>query len=88
MHCDGQVLVIYDLLGMNDAFKPRFVRKYDNFAMRIRTAADAYVNDVRSGAFPATEESFSTEAAPRAPTGVEASAPVYSTVNSGSSKKE
>jgi 3-methyl-2-oxobutanoate hydroxymethyltransferase len=87
-HCDGQVLVIYDLLGMNDEFKPRFVRKYDNFAMRIRTAADAYVNDVRSGAFPSTDESFSAEASPRAPAGVEASAPVYSTINTGTAKKE
>jgi 3-methyl-2-oxobutanoate hydroxymethyltransferase len=79
-HCDGQVLVIYDLLGMNDDFKPRFVRKYDNFAVRIRTAADAYVNDVRAGTFPTAEESFSTETPARAAAGADTSAPVYSTV--------
>ncbi len=57
--CDGQVLVIYDLLGMNDAFKPRFVRTYEKLATRISTAADAYVADVRDGNFPAESESFS-----------------------------
>ncbi len=81
-HCDGQVLVIYDLLGMNDEFKPRFVRKYDNFAVRIRTAVDAYVNDVRASTFPSSDESFSSETPSRAP---DANAPVYSTV---SAKKE
>ncbi len=56
--CDGQVLVIYDLLGMNDSFKPRFVRTYENLATRIRTAVDNYAADVKSGAFPAEKESF------------------------------
>jgi 3-methyl-2-oxobutanoate hydroxymethyltransferase len=65
-HCDGQVLVIYDLLGMNEEFKPKFVRRYENFAVRIRTAVDAYVDDVRSGNFPSEDESFSTAPA-RAP---------------------
>lgn len=56
--CDGQVLVLYDLLGMNDSFKPRFVRTYEKLATRIRTAVDAYVADVRDGAFPDETESF------------------------------
>ena len=56
--CDGQVLVIYDLLGMDDSFKPRFVRRYEQLGTRIRTAVDAYVADVRSGAFPSERESF------------------------------
>lgn len=56
--CDGQVLVIYDLLGMNDSFKPRFVRTYENLATRIRTAVDSYAADVKSGAFPSEQESF------------------------------
>jgi 3-methyl-2-oxobutanoate hydroxymethyltransferase len=65
--CDGQVLVLYDLLGLNDSFKPRFVRAYEKLATRVRTAADAYVADVRDGAFPSEAESFSLEAkrAPR-----------------------
>jgi 3-methyl-2-oxobutanoate hydroxymethyltransferase len=61
-HCDGQVLVIYDLLGMNDSFKPKFVRRYEDFAGRIRAAAHAYADDVRAGAFPDERESFFLEA--------------------------
>ncbi len=68
--CDGQVLVIYDLLGMNEEFRPRFVKRYENFAVRIRTAIDSYIGEVRSGAFPGPEHSFSrtekSKTAPRA----------------------
>jgi 3-methyl-2-oxobutanoate hydroxymethyltransferase len=67
-HCDGQVLVIYDLLGMNEDFKPRFVRRYENLALRIRTAVDEYIDEVRAGRFPSEDESFTDEpkaAAPR-----------------------
>lgn len=63
--CDGQVLVIYDLLGMNEEFLPKFVRRYDNLALRIRTAVDAYVADVRDGEFPAEAETFYLEARAR-----------------------
>jgi len=56
--CDGQVLVIYDLLGMDDSFKPKFVRRYENLGMRIRNAVDAYVADVRDGSFPGEQETF------------------------------
>lgn len=56
--CDGQVLVIYDLLGMNDSFKPKFVRRYEHLATRIRTAVDAYRADVLDGTFPNEFESF------------------------------
>jgi 3-methyl-2-oxobutanoate hydroxymethyltransferase len=68
MHTDGQVLVIYDLLGMNDDFKPRFVRRYENLALRIRTAVDGYIEDVRSGAFPSEDESFSAGTRQAVPT--------------------
>jgi len=60
--CDGQVLVIYDLLGMDDAFKPKFVRRYEHFATRIRTAVQAYCEDVRASEFPNDEESFFMDA--------------------------
>jgi 3-methyl-2-oxobutanoate hydroxymethyltransferase len=53
--CDGQVLVIYDLLGMDDSFQPRFVRRYDDLAPRIRAAVTSYARDVREGRFPAEE---------------------------------
>lgn len=56
--CDGQVLVINDLLGMDERFRPKFVRRYDDLATRIRTAAAAYANDVRAGTFPNDAESF------------------------------
>ena len=56
--CDGQVLVIYDLLGMDDSFKPKFVRRFEHLGTRIRTAVDAYVAEVRDGTFPNDNESF------------------------------
>jgi len=65
--CDGQVLVIYDLLGMDDEFKPKFVRRYEHLATRIRTAVDAYVGDVKDGAFPSEQESFFIDKKKRAP---------------------
>ncbi|HEY8142211.1 MAG TPA: 3-methyl-2-oxobutanoate hydroxymethyltransferase [Kofleriaceae bacterium] len=65
--CDGQVLVLYDVLGMNDSFKPRFVRTYEGLATRIRTAVDAYVADVQAGAFPSDAESFFLAPDKRAP---------------------
>jgi len=58
-HCDGQVLVIYDLLGMDPSFTPRFVKRYETLAERITGAVSAYVSDVRAGAFPGPEHSWS-----------------------------
>jgi 3-methyl-2-oxobutanoate hydroxymethyltransferase len=60
--CDGQVLVIYDLLGMDDSFKPKFVRRYENLGMRIRNAVDAYVAEVQGGSFPGEAETFYMDA--------------------------
>lgn len=57
-HCDGQVLVIYDLLGLDDSFSPRFLKRYDNLAERVREAASRYAEEVREGAFPTREHSF------------------------------
>jgi 3-methyl-2-oxobutanoate hydroxymethyltransferase len=65
VHCDGQVLVIYDLLGMNEEFRPKFVKRYDNLAVRIRTAIEQYITEVRNEQFPDEEHSFSKEAPPR-----------------------
>ncbi len=56
--CDGQVLVVNDLLGVDDSFKPRFVKRYAELGGSIAGAVGAYVNDVRAGAFPAEEHSF------------------------------
>jgi 3-methyl-2-oxobutanoate hydroxymethyltransferase len=56
--CDGQVLVINDMLGLFDGFHPKFVRRYADLSETVRAAAAQYIADVRSGAFPTKEESF------------------------------
>ncbi len=58
-HCDGQVLVTYDLVGLFERFKPKFVKPYADVASVIRQAAAAYIQDVRAGAFPGPEQTFS-----------------------------
>jgi 3-methyl-2-oxobutanoate hydroxymethyltransferase len=57
-HCDGQVLVSSDLLGLFDEFRPKFVRRYAEVGTAIKKAAAAYVADVASGRFPSDQESF------------------------------
>ena len=57
-HCDGQVLVVYDMLGLTEEFKPRFVRRYAELADELRGAFTRYIGDVRSGRFPTTKESY------------------------------
>ena len=57
-HCAGQVLVIYDLLGMDPSFSPTFVKAYDNLHERIGDAVRAYRSDVREGRFPDLAHSF------------------------------
>src|SRR6266576_579882 len=51
-HCDGQVLVSYDVLGLFDSFVPAFVKQYAQLGQLILTAAQNYADDVRQGAFP------------------------------------
>ena len=58
MHCDGQVLVTHDLLGLNTDFNPRFVRRYAHLEETITEAVRHYVQDVRTRAFPTGEESY------------------------------
>jgi len=62
--CDGQVLVIYDLLGMNPEFSPKFVKRYLDLGVLIRDAVARYNDEVKHGAFPGPEHSFSTEKPP------------------------
>jgi len=57
-HCDGQVLVVYDMLGLTEEFKPRFVRRYTELAEIMRDAFRAYINDVKSRQFPSDKESY------------------------------
>jgi len=69
--CDGQVLVSYDMLGMDETFKPRFVRRYDTLGARIKDAVQHYVEDVRAGAFPSDAESFSVAENKATPTNMD-----------------
>lgn len=78
--CDGQVLVSYDALGMDESFKPRFVRRYATLGATIKDAIGRYVDDVRHGAFPSDAESFSIAENKATPSAIEP-AP-YSSVGS------
>ncbi len=53
--CDGQVLVVHDLLGLFDRFTPKFVKKYANLNMEMRRAFTEYISDVTARRFPAEE---------------------------------
>lgn len=57
-YCDGQVLVIYDMLGMNEDFKARFYKTYADLSSTIKDSVKRYIEDVRSQAFPADEHCF------------------------------
>jgi 3-methyl-2-oxobutanoate hydroxymethyltransferase len=57
--CDGQVLVFHDLLGLYDGKAPRFVKRYADLAAETRSALERYATDVRSGAFPGDEHTYS-----------------------------
>ncbi len=61
VHCDGQVLVTHDLLGMFDKFTPKFVKKYADLSPLIKAGIQQYNTDVKSGSYPGPEHSFSSE---------------------------
>lgn len=57
--CDGQVLVINDILGLCDPkFKPKFVRRYDDLSPRITDAVKRFIDDVQTGNYPSEDESY------------------------------
>ncbi|MBM4168799.1 MAG: 3-methyl-2-oxobutanoate hydroxymethyltransferase [Ignavibacteria bacterium] len=58
VQCDGQILVVSDMLGLYEEFHPRFVRKYARLAEEVRNAVHAYVQDVQHKKFPSDEESY------------------------------
>jgi 3-methyl-2-oxobutanoate hydroxymethyltransferase len=58
IHCDGQVLVLHDLLGLTGGHRPKFVRTYLDGNQVVRDAVDRFDRDVKQGAFPAPSESY------------------------------
>ena len=56
--CDGQVLVLPDVLGLNDEFNPKFLKRYAEMAKDVREAIGGFARDVRAGAYPDAEHSF------------------------------
>ncbi len=58
VYCDGQVLVMHDMLGINTEFKPRFLRQYLNLHEQITGAVQQYVTDVKAKDFPSEAESY------------------------------
>jgi 3-methyl-2-oxobutanoate hydroxymethyltransferase len=57
-YCDGQVLVMHDMLGINTEFKPRFLRQYLNLSELITSSVQQYIQDVKEGGFPTDAESY------------------------------
>ena len=57
-YCDGQVLVMHDMLGINTEFKPRFLRQYLNLYEQVNKAVQEYVSDVKNKNFPNDSESY------------------------------
>jgi 3-methyl-2-oxobutanoate hydroxymethyltransferase len=56
--CDGQVLVLHDMLGLNEDFNAKFVKQYAQLAGEVRRAAGAFADEVRAGRYPGPEHSF------------------------------
>jgi 3-methyl-2-oxobutanoate hydroxymethyltransferase len=59
--CDGQVLVVNDMLGMFEKFTPKFVKKYTNLAALIREGITNYNDEVKAKSYPDPDHSFTTE---------------------------
>lgn len=69
VHCDGQVLVCYDLLGMTADLRPKFVKRYDDGHDRVVAAAQAFRDEVRRRQFPGPEHTFGLRKLPVTGTG-------------------
>jgi 3-methyl-2-oxobutanoate hydroxymethyltransferase len=57
-HCDGQVLVLHDMLGLNKGFKPRFLRQYADLYSVMNDAIEHYISDVKAKDFPSEKEQY------------------------------
>jgi 3-methyl-2-oxobutanoate hydroxymethyltransferase len=74
-HCDIQVLVIHDLLGLSFGKLPRFVRQYANLHATMTDAISRFAEDVRTGAYPSDDESYGLPAEAAAELNIETAAP-------------
>jgi len=63
-HCDGQILVLQDMLGITQDFTPKFVKRYANLDAEIKNAVGQYIDEVHSGEFPGLEHSYNTDKKP------------------------
>ena len=63
-YCEGQVLVIHDMLGLYDKINPKFVKRYLSLSDTIRKAVSEYVDDVKNQVFPAEGNSYHMETTP------------------------
>ena len=59
--CNGQVLVLYDALGLNPDFRPRFLKRFAELGETAREGVDSYIREVRDGHFPGSEHSFDSQ---------------------------
>jgi 3-methyl-2-oxobutanoate hydroxymethyltransferase len=57
IHCDGQVLVTHDMLGLNEGFAPKFLKKYAELGKAMKDAAERFAAEVREGKYPGPEHS-------------------------------
>lgn len=57
-HCDGQILVLHDMLGLTEQYLPKFVKQYASLASQVRSAVGEYITEVQAGQFPAAEHSY------------------------------
>jgi 3-methyl-2-oxobutanoate hydroxymethyltransferase len=55
---DGQVLVLHDMLGLNEGFKPKFLRQFAHLGKSVKTAVNNYIAAVKDSSFPNQEESY------------------------------
>jgi 3-methyl-2-oxobutanoate hydroxymethyltransferase len=63
MHCDGQVLVLHDLVGLSENWTPRFAKRYAALGREVVKAAQAYVGEVKDGLFPSEAQAFAPDKA-------------------------
>jgi 3-methyl-2-oxobutanoate hydroxymethyltransferase len=56
--CDGQVLVLHDMLGLNEQFAPKFLKQYATLGQTVREAVRAFAGEVRESKYPGKEHSF------------------------------